>query len=72
MYNWRPIKGSRNYKYYKNMEFATEIREAFEKKYVKVFLKESDDIELVKSTLEQIKSICMSRIVNRQFIKVQS
>ena len=39
------------------MDFATEIREAFEKKYVKVFLKESDDIELVKSTLEQIKSI---------------
>ena len=42
-----------NYKYYKNMDFATEIREAFEKKYVKVFLKESDDIELVKSTLER-------------------
>lgn len=39
------------------MDFATEIREAFEKKYIKVFLKESDDIELVKSTLEQIKSI---------------
>ena len=39
------------------MDFATEIRETFEKKYIKVFLKESDDIELVKSTLEQIKSI---------------
>lgn len=39
------------------MDFATEIREAYEKKYVKVFLKDSDDIELVKFALEQIKSI---------------
>ena len=39
------------------MDFATEIREAFDKKYVKVFLKDSNDIEFVKSTLEQVKSI---------------
>ena len=39
------------------MDFSTEIREIFDKKYVKVFLKDSDDIALVKSILVQIKSI---------------
>ena len=28
------------------MDYATEIREAFDKKYIKVFLKDSDDIDL--------------------------
>ena len=48
------------------MDYATEIREAFQKKYVKVFLKDSDDIELVKSTLEQIKSIHKVNITESQ------
>ena len=48
------------------MDYATEIREAFQKKYVKVFLKDSDYIELVKSTLEQIKSIHKENITESQ------
>lgn len=48
------------------MDYATEIREAFDKKYVKVFLKDSDDIDLVKSTLEQIKSIHKVNITKSQ------
>ena len=48
------------------MDYATEIREAFDNKYVKVFLKDSDDIDLVKSTLEQIKSIHKVNITKSQ------
>lgn len=48
------------------MDYATEIREAFDEKYVKVFLKDSDDIDLVKSTLEQIKSIHKVNITKSQ------
>lgn len=48
------------------MDYATEIREAFDKKYIKVFLKDSDDRDLVKSTLEQIKSIHKVNITKSQ------
>lgn len=48
------------------MDYATEIREAFDKKYIKVFLKDSDDIDLVKSTLEQIESIHKVNITKSQ------
>lgn len=48
------------------MDYATEIREAFDKKYVKVFLKDSDNIDLVKSALEQIKSIHKVNITKSQ------
>lgn len=54
------------------MDYATEIREAFDKKYIKVFLKDSDDIDLVKSTLEQIKSIHKVNITKSQSSKNDS
>ena len=48
------------------MDYTIEIREVFNKKYIKVFLKNSDDIEFVKSTIEQIQSIHKVNITESQ------
>ncbi len=39
------------------VQFETEIREVFEKKYVKVFLKNQGEIDIVKAMLEQLDSV---------------